>query len=106
MQFFLADIPVLWGATEAIQREQIGTQKWLALYPDGMEAWAEARRSGFPKRYPVVNSENADLPPGTFIRRIVFQDIEKQTNGAAVDAATQLLGGPDKASTPLWWDKN
>jgi hypothetical protein len=102
----VAGIPVMWGATEAVQREQIGTQKWLALYPDGFEAWAEVRRSGFPKQYPVVNSENADLPVGTFIRRIVFQDVEKQTNAAAVDAAVSLLGGPDKASTPLWWDKN
>jgi hypothetical protein len=102
----VADIPVAWSANGDIQREQIGTQKWLALFPDGIEAWAEVRRSGYPKRFPVVNSENADLPQGTFIRRIIFQDIEKQTNAAAVQAATTLLGGPDKASTPLWWDKN
>jgi hypothetical protein len=102
----VAAIPVKWGAGEAVQREQIGTQKWLALYPDGFEAWAEVRRSGFPRQYPVINSENADLPQGAFIRRIVFQDVEKQTNAAAVQDAANLLGGPDKASTPLWWDKN
>ncbi|MBO0936663.1 SusD/RagB family nutrient-binding outer membrane lipoprotein [Fibrella sp. HMF5335] len=102
----LSNIPVKWGSTEAVQREQIGTQKWLALFPDGMEAWAEFRRSRYPKLYPIANSDNADLPSGTFIRRIPFLDLEKQTNGDAVKAAESLLNGPDKASTPLWWDKN
>ncbi len=99
-------IPVKWGATEAIQREQIGTQKWLGLFPDGFEAWAEFRRSGYPKMYTVVNSVNEDVPVGKFIRRFPFLDAEKNTNGEAVAAAAALLNGPDKASTPLWWDKN
>ncbi|TDB65096.1 SusD/RagB family nutrient-binding outer membrane lipoprotein [Arundinibacter roseus] len=104
----LSNIPVKWesGAAEAVKREQIGTQKWLALYPDGIEAWAEFRRTRFPKLYPVMNSDNADLPAGSFIRRIPFLDLEKQTNGEAVKTAEGLLSGPDKASTPLWWDKN
>jgi hypothetical protein len=88
-----------------MQREQINTQKWLALYPDGFEAWANFRRSDYPRLYPVVASDNADLPAGTFIKRIPFITLEKQTNGAAVQEAEALLGGPDKASTRLWWDK-
>lgn len=104
----LSNIPVKWdpASSEAVKREQIGTQKWLALYPDGIEAWAEFRRTRYPKLYPIVSSDNADLPAGTYIRRIPFLDLEKQTNGDAVKAAEGLLNGPDKASTPLWWDKN
>lgn len=102
----VSNIPVKWGATEAIQREQVGTQKWLALYPDGLEAWAEFRRSLYPKLYHVVNSVNPDVPVTQFIRRFPFIDSEKQNNAAAVTAAMQLLKGEDKASTPLWWDKN
>jgi hypothetical protein len=102
----MASISVKWGTSPAIQREQIGTQKWLALYPDGIEAWAEFRRTRYPKLYPVVHSDNADLPSGTFIRRIPFLVLEKNTNAAAVKAAEALLGGPDKPTTPLWWDKN
>ncbi|QHT66556.1 SusD/RagB family nutrient-binding outer membrane lipoprotein [Rhodocytophaga rosea] len=101
----LSDIPVLWGATADIQREQINTQKWIALYPDGFEAWANFRRSDYPTLYPVVASDNSDVPTGQFIKRIPFITLEKQTNGPAVTAAEALLGGPDKASTPLWWDK-
>jgi hypothetical protein len=102
----LTNIPVKWADAPEAQREQINTQKWLALYPDGFEAWANFRRSDYPRLYPVVASDNPDLPVGTFIKRIPFITLEKQTNGPAVTAAEALLGGPDKASTPLWWDKD
>ncbi|CAG4994380.1 hypothetical protein DYBT9275_01379 [Dyadobacter sp. CECT 9275] len=102
----LSGITVKWAATEAIQREQIATQKWLALYPDGIEAWAEFRRTRLPKLYTVVNSVNTDVPATRFPRRIPFLQQEYTNNAAAMEGAVSLLGGPDKASTPLWWDKN
>jgi hypothetical protein len=101
----LTDIPVKWSAVTEKQREQIATQKWLAVYPDGHEAWADMRRSNYPKIYPLINSDNPDVPRTSMISRITFLDAERQRNGPAVKAAEQLLGGPDKASTPLWWDK-
>ncbi|CAG4989918.1 hypothetical protein DYBT9275_00408 [Dyadobacter sp. CECT 9275] len=100
------DYPVKWSATEDMQRKQVAQQKWLALFPDGMEGWAEVRRSGLPKLYPIVHSENTDLPQGKFIRRMPFLDTEKQTNAAEVTKAVKMLGGADNAATPLWWDKN
>jgi hypothetical protein len=102
----LSNIPVKWGTTEAARREQIATQKWLALYPDGYEAWAEFRRTRLPKLYPVVNTDNTDLPLGTFIRRVSFLPNERASNAEGVASGEAALGGPDKASTPLWWDKN
>ncbi len=102
----LSNVPVKFSTVAAQQREQIGIQKWLALYPDGYEAWAEARRSGFPKLYPVINSDNPDLPVGKFIRRIPFLSYDKTRNPNAIPGAISLLGGPDNAATPLWWDKN
>ncbi|HEV8508695.1 MAG TPA: SusD/RagB family nutrient-binding outer membrane lipoprotein [Chitinophagaceae bacterium] len=104
----VTDIPVKWGATPAVQLEQVALQKWLATFPDGMEAWADYRRSHVLKLYPVANSDNPDITNTTtqWIRRIPFLDNEKVVNKAAVDAAVGLLGGPDKITTPLWWDKN
>ncbi|MHA4806512.1 SusD/RagB family nutrient-binding outer membrane lipoprotein [Flavitalea flava] len=104
----MTNIPVLFGATPAVQLEQIATQKWLALFPDGEEAWADYRRGHVLKLYPVATSDNPDLPdPNTqWIRRINFLTSEIQNNGDEVTKAIQLLGGPDKITTPLWWDKN
>lgn len=103
----LSTVPVRFGATPDVQKEQITIQKWLALYPDGNEAWADIRRSDALKLYPVANSDNPDLPnPATqSIKRINFMLSEKQTNGTEVEKAVNLLGGPDKITTPLWWDK-
>jgi Susd and RagB outer membrane lipoprotein len=107
----LTDVPVVFGATTDVQKEQITLQKWLALYPEGVEAWADIRRSGALKLYPVANSDNPDLPstpanPATnWIRRIPFINDEKVSNEAAVRVAEEtLLNGPDKITTPLWWD--
>lgn len=96
--------PVKWAADMETQRAQIGTQKWLALYPDGFEAWAEVRRTGYPILYPVVQSDNPALPAGMSIKRIPYPDIEQQTNAEALNGGRALLGGPDNAATRLWWD--
>jgi Susd and RagB outer membrane lipoprotein len=101
----LTDIPVKFSAVEEKQREQIATQKWLAIYPDGHEAWAEMRRSNYPKIYPLIHSDNPDVPATSMISRITFLNADRSRNEAAVKAAEGLLNGPDKASTPLWWDK-
>ncbi|MFT4019371.1 MAG: SusD/RagB family nutrient-binding outer membrane lipoprotein [Agriterribacter sp.] len=102
----VANIPVKFGANESIQKEQIATQKWLALFPDAMEAWADYRRGHYNKLYPVANSDNPDLtdPSSQWIRRITFLLSERQSNGGEVEKAVNLLGGPDKITTPLWWD--
>lgn len=103
----LTDIPVKFEATVERQREQIGTQKWLALFPESHEAWANIRRSGYPKFYPLLNSQNPDITPDKMIRRISFLDREIIANGVAVKAAVPLLGGgPDNVATRLWWDKS
>jgi len=100
----LTDIPVIFSSDPEKQREQILTQKWLALFPDGFEAWAEMRRSGYPKFYPLIHSDNPDVPANEMIRRIPFLDFDRDKNGPAVKAAESLLKGPDNAATRLWWD--
>ncbi len=105
----MTNIPVAFGSTQAIQLEQIATQKWISLYPDGMEGWADYRRSKLVKLYPVANSDNPLITNTStqWLRRIPFLLSEKQSNAAAVTAAVSLLGsGGDTEMTPLWWDKN
>ena len=103
----VATTHVKWAANDELRKEQINVQKWLALYPDGHEAWANVRRSGYPKLYPVLNNDNADLPENTPIKRVPFIIAERESNKAAVEEAEKLLGnGGDKVSTRLWWDVN
>ncbi|MEO6187396.1 MAG: SusD/RagB family nutrient-binding outer membrane lipoprotein [Ginsengibacter sp.] len=100
----LTDIPVKFSSDPAKQREQIQQQKWIALFPDGEEAWSSMRATGFPKRYPLIHSDNPAVPADSMIRRIPFLDYDRDRNGAAVEAAASLLRGPDNAGTRLWWD--
>lgn len=100
----VATTPVKWDADPEVQRAQIGTQKWLAIFPDGMEAWAEFRRSGFPKMYDLLSSENADLPVGTFIKRMPYPLTEETNNLEELTKGRALLGGKDNAATRVWWD--
>ncbi|MDO6759283.1 RagB/SusD family nutrient uptake outer membrane protein [Tamlana sp. 2_MG-2023] len=93
------------AGTNEEQLEQIITQKWIAMFPDGMEAWSEFRRTGYPRVFPVViNNSGGAIDTDIQIRRINFVDVEKNTNGANVDAAISTLKGPDNGGTRLWWD--
>jgi hypothetical protein len=104
----VSNVPIAWSADPAMERKQIATQKWLALFPDGMEAWADWRRNPVMPLYSVVNSDNPLIPDPTknHLRRIPFLTSEKQTNAAGVATGVTALGGPDNELTPLWWDKN
>jgi len=104
----VSDVPIAWSADPAVQMQQIMTQKWLALYPDGMEAWADWRRNHTMKLYPVANSDNPLITNTStqWIRRIPFLDSEKQNNPDGVTTGVTALGGADNVLTPLWWDKN
>ena len=105
---YLSTITIQWntGASFSQNLERIITQKWLAMYPDGQEAWSEFRRTGFPKLYPnIVNYSNGAIPSANFVRRINFALSERNTNPTGVAAAVALLVGPDNGGTRLWWDK-
>jgi len=93
------------AGTNEEQLEQIITQKWIAMFPDGQEAWSEFRRTGYPRIFPVmVNNSNGEIDTNTQIRRINFVQNELNTNGANVDKAIGYLNGPDNGGTRLWWD--
>lgn len=102
-----SDVKIAYNAagTNEEQLEQIMTQKWIAMFPDGQEAWSEFRRTGYPRVFPVVvNNSGGTIDTQTQIRRINFVQTERDVNGANVDIATGMLSGPDNGGTRLWWD--
>lgn len=102
----LSDIPVRFQTTADFETklEQIITQKWIGLYPDGWEAWTEYRRTRYPKLYPIVVSLNPNISEDGIFRRMTFVTDEYDNNTAATNGAVNLLGGPDRNDTRLWWD--
>ncbi|MDO3694662.1 SusD/RagB family nutrient-binding outer membrane lipoprotein [Wenyingzhuangia sp. chi5] len=98
-------VPVAWANTESEQRTQIAVQKYLALFPESWETWADLRRTDEQIIYPLLNSENFEVGKG-LMKRVLFVTNEISTNGEAVDDAIDKLGGPNTGATKLWWDKN
>ncbi len=104
---YLSTITIAWedGDDNDTKLERIITQKWIALFPDGEEAWAEYRRSGYPILYPnIVNFSGGLIPTIPGVRRIPIPLSEYNTNSNAVNAAVETLDGPDTGATRLWWD--
>ena len=102
-----------WNEADDVEKklERIITQKYLALFPDGQEAWSEWRRTGYPRQIPPVNNfTNSDVKKSDGhkdgVRRIPYPRDEYEHNGENLQKAIQqYLGGMDKASVNVWWDK-
>jgi hypothetical protein len=87
--------------------QKIITQKWIAGFPEGQEAWSEYRRTGYPKLLPVIkNTSGGKISSDLGVRRINFVQSEKDGNPGGVATGIKKLGGPDTGGTRLWWDSN
>lgn len=103
----LSTITIAWNSGDTNERklERIITQKWLSLYPNGPEAWAEQRRTGYPVLFKVrKNDSGGAISTEAMIRRIPFT-IDTKTSLYNYQQAAQMLNGPDTGGTKLWWDK-
>ncbi|MDX8340833.1 SusD/RagB family nutrient-binding outer membrane lipoprotein [Draconibacterium sp. IB214405] len=81
-------------------KESIGVQKWIALYNQGVEAWAEWRRLDYPILNPPEDMTYADIPV-----RMPYPYDEEELNPDGYAAAVSAMGGDDM-SIKLFWDKN
>lgn len=89
-----------YGPEPKLQR--IITQKWIALWPLGQEAWSEYRRTG----YPILLSIPQYIPIVYKVgNRIPFPPAEYRQNSDHISDALLQLEGPDDFATRLWWDQ-
>ena len=86
--------------------EKIITQKYIALFPLSTEAWTELRRTGYPKLFPVLNTDDGDgsIEQGEMIRRIPWVPTDPIAAAMVENSGIPALGGPDEQATRLWWD--
>ncbi|MEN8226020.1 MAG: SusD/RagB family nutrient-binding outer membrane lipoprotein [Bacteroidota bacterium] len=79
---------------------QIYLQKWISLFRQSWEAWAEMRRTDIPKLSPAVNSSVSghNRPPFRFS----YPDLEVKLNGANIPAA--VVEDDHYWGYQIWWD--
>ncbi len=93
------------SASNEIKLEKIITQKWIACFPEGCEAWAEQRRTGYPRLFPVlINKSEGRIDTEIMIRRLNFPVGIRTDNPTQYEALCKELGGQDIGGTRLWWD--
>lgn len=109
----VSDVTVAWNESFDFETklEQIITQKWIAIFPNCMEAWSEYRRTGYPKLMPMAANLSGGVVNDTEgIARLTYPTNEYRENGENVAAAVNLLikessnKKGDSMATRVWWD--
>ncbi len=82
-------------------KKSIGVQKWIALFGQGLEAFAEWRRLDYPQLQPA----KAGVLNGKMPLRFIYPGTEQSLNK---ESYLQAVGkqGSDLLTTQLWFDKN
>lgn len=78
----------------------IGVQKWISLYGNGVEAYAEWRRTGHPGLVAGPDAEN----DGRIPLRFTYPSSEEALNAEAYKAA-KARQGDATLNSPVWWDR-
>lgn len=106
-------VTVAWSETDDFEKklEKIITQKWIAIFPNCMEAWSEYRRTGYPKLMPVVhNLSDGAVNSAEGARRLTYPADEYRDNTENLNAALSALAKEssnkkgDTMATRVWWD--
>ncbi|WP_455673171.1 SusD/RagB family nutrient-binding outer membrane lipoprotein [Phocaeicola sp.] len=93
------------GADREVKLEKIITQKWLACWPESYEAWAEQRRTGYPKLFKVQNNTSGGaINTDAMIRRLPFSTDAAGNDPAQYSELCSKLGSTDNGGSRLWWD--
>lgn len=83
------------GGTDGLT--QIAEQIWVALYMQGLESWAEWRRTGIPALPLAIDAVETSIP-SRYNYPLTQQSLNNENYTAAVAAQ-----GTDNLTTPLWW---
>ena len=79
-------------------KNSIGTQKWVALYMNGFQAWNEWRRLDFPQLSAPAAAQMNTIPV-----RMPYPLSETQSNSSQLEKVTS---NPGDMTTKVWWDVN
>lgn len=94
---YLARSDVAYVTAPGDWKQKIGLQKWLALYPQGTEAWAEWRRLDFGILQPPAAA-------GFIPTRLLYPSDEQNLNAENYQQAIARMPGGDRMTNKVWWD--
>ena len=80
----------------------IATQKYIAMFDQGLESWFEWRRTGYPELTPAVNGLNGGKIPV----RLQYPLDEETKNPTELAKAKDDQAGDETMNSPVWWDAN
>lgn len=80
-------------------KKSIGEQKWIALFGQGLEAFAEQRRLD----YPQLTASSSTVLNGKIPVRLIYPGTEQSLNGTNYKNAVATQGA-DLLTTRLWFD--
>lgn len=103
---YLANPMVDWNGGEA-KAKLIGEQKWAAIFGQGVEAYAEVRRTGYPERIFQYELGDTDYPGLGLPVRFPYAPNEESYNPDMLKAAKDAQGisaaNLGMYGTQVWW---
>lgn len=109
---YLAQPLVAWAGNTGEKFQKIIEQKWAGMFGQGVQAWHEVRRTGFPARIFEYQLEDTGFPGMGMPIRLPYSTLEVTYNGDNLKAAKTRQGVEDLhdgmfstsgTKSQVWW---
>jgi hypothetical protein len=109
---YLADPLVAWGGTDAQKFQKICEHRWAAIFGEGVQAYSEIRRTGFPERIFEYQLEGTFYPNlGLPIRlQYALSEVTYNTANLAqaktdqkIESSNESMFSTNGTVSQVWW---
>jgi len=110
---YLADPAVAWGGTDPHKYQLICEQKWAAMFGEGVQAYSEVRRTGFPERmfeYELAKAYYLNLGLPIRLQYALSEDTYNTTNVSAartsqnIELTNEGMFSTNGIQSQVWWN--
>ena len=104
---YIAQPAIAFGAVDEQKISQINTQAWILHFHNPAEAWANVRRSNWPKlTAPDPDGKNKLIDGNEIPVRLCYPLKEETYSKDACQEAKERVTAGYSWNAPLWWDVN
>lgn len=110
---YLAEPLVAWGGTDAEKFQKICEQRWAAIFGEGVQAYSEVRRTGFPERmfeYELAGAYYPNLGLPIRLQYALSEDTYNTDNVAAarlaqhIETTNEGMFSTSGIISQIWWN--